>query len=129
MKIIIPYFTLQNTYPENVFIAKFLIKYCNLVPRKYWHRQLKMTLDRENHTVKKLKKHNARIFTTLNQFFFPFEAILPRDIFTQNILMQSLPFIFQFISIPSVLYFSVIQVFMMLFSPGSRHTSCKRKIK
>ena len=77
--IVIPYFTLQNTY-----IARFLIKYCNLVPRKYWPRQLKMTLDWENHIIKKLKKHNARIFTTVNQFFFPFEAILPRENFTQN---------------------------------------------
>ena len=52
-----------------------------------------------------------------------------REIISRRILMQSLPFIFQFISIPSVLYFSVIQVFMMLFFPGSRHTSCKSKIK
>ena len=52
-----------------------------------------------------------------------------REMISRRILMQSLPFIFQFISIPSVLYFSVIQVFMMLFFPGCRHTSCKRKIK
>ena len=65
-------------------IAKFVIKYFNLVS-KYISLDNSKWLELEKyHIFPNAQKNNARKFTTLNQFFFPFEAILPRDNFTQN---------------------------------------------
>ena len=65
-------------------IAKFVIKYFNQVS-KYISLENSKWLELEKyHIFPNAQKNNARKFTTLNQFFFPFEAILPRDNFTQN---------------------------------------------
>ena len=87
-----------------------------------WVRKLSHHPKCSKNTMQEYLRHWINFSFRSKQYF--------REIISRRIsLMQSLPFIFQFISIPSVLYFSVIQVFMMLFFPGSRHTSCKRKIK
>ena len=65
-------------------IAKFVLKYCNLVSKNISQYNSKWLKLEKYHIIKNAQKHNARKFTTLNQFFFPFEAILPRDNFTQN---------------------------------------------
>ena len=124
-------FTLELSY--NIlhckqYIAKFIIKYCNLVSKNTILDNSKWVELDKYHITQNAQKTMQEYLRHWINFSFRSKQYF-RETISRRILMQSLPFIFQFISIPSVLYFSVIQVFMMLFFPGSRHTSCKRKIK